>query len=397
MKPSRVTVVVVALWLGLAGRPAGQQAAQEQSTATAVPIQTAIDQLVSFDFETRTEAARTLRRAPAAEVVPALARAARQHSDSYVRYRALVLLAGFGDASAQSTMQLLMGDRNDRLRAVIYGWFEHHPDPDVVPALIAALDREQSEFVRPSLTRALAAAHANPAARRAIEPLIVSGEDYFRGAVIEALGDYQVAWARPAIEKVAQLDGPLQDDSILALGKIGDRASIPVLAELQKSAPPRTQTSLVAASCLITRECDSALDYLDKTLRFAEADLEYQTLLRSAAFALGALARRGNARALTILLDVGEPSTDPARAAIGLAVGHVALRNPTLILDVFEQRASLEPAAALLLDSFDMLSEDFEEERFFVEIRRAYWAAPEGPTGDARRRVAQALIEKLEF
>ena len=41
-----------------------------------------------------------------------------------------------------------------------------------------------------------------------------------------------------------------------------------------------------------------------------------------------------------------------------------------------------------------MLSEDFEEERFFVEMRRAYWAAA---AGSARRRVTEALIQKLEF
>ncbi|NQW02841.1 MAG: HEAT repeat domain-containing protein [Acidobacteria bacterium] len=358
------------------------------------PIATAIDQLVSFDFAIRTEAARTLRRAPAGDVVPALAGAARQHSDSYVRYLALVLLAGFGDASAESTMRLLMGDPNDRLRAVIYGWFEHHPSREMLPTLVAALDREQSEFVRPALTRALVAAHREPAARAAVEPLILAGEDYFRGSVIDALGDYQVSWARAAIADVAKLDGPLQDDSILALGKIGDRASLPGLAVLQKTAGPETQTSLAAASCLITRECDAALDYLAKTLAFAADDPQHQPLLRSTAFALGALARRGERRALAILLTVGEPAGDPARAAIGLAVGHVALRNAGIILDVLETRTSVESAGDLLLDGFDMLSEDFEEEGFFVQIRKAYWAAPEG---SARRRVAQALIDKLEF
>jgi hypothetical protein len=41
-----------------------------------------------------------------------------------------------------------------------------------------------------------------------------------------------------------------------------------------------------------------------------------------------------------------------------------------------------------------MLEEDFEEERFFVTVRRAYWKAPEGsPT----RKVTNALIQKLEF
>ena len=54
----------------------------------------------------------------------------------------------------------------------------------------------------------------------------------------------------------------------------------------------------------------------------------------------------------------------------------------------------MRAAIELLRDAFDMLSEDFEEERFYVEVRRAYWAA--------RRRigapqVTEALIQKLEF
>ncbi|MCC7185694.1 MAG: hypothetical protein IT185_05600, partial [Acidobacteria bacterium] len=117
-------------------------------------------------------------------------------------------------------------------------------------------------------------------------------------------------------------------------------------------------------------------------------------LLRSTGFSLAVLATRGSTAAFTSLLDVAEPSVDPARAALALAVGHVALRNPTVILDTLESRATRDKAIEVLRDAFDMLSEDFEEERFFVEIRRAYWAAPEG---SPRRAVAQALIDKLEF
>lgn len=354
----------------------------------------AIDELVSFDFATRTEAARTVRRTAAAEAVPALASAALTHKDGYVRYRALVLLAGYGDASAGATMRKLLADPNDRIRAVTYGWFEHHPSAETVSALIAALGREQSEFVRPALTRALSASQSDPAVQKALEPLIMRGEDYFRGSVIEALGDYQAAWARESIEKVAMLAGPLQDDAILALGKIGSRDSLPALATLQKGAGNDTQPSLAVAQCLITKDCTAHLEYLTKTVTFAAADPKFQTLVRSAAFALGTLARRGDKQALNVLLDAGEPSRDPARAALALAVGHVALRNPAVVLDVLETRNTLDASATLLQDAFDMLSEDFEEERFFVEIRRAYWAAAEG---SPRRRVAQALIDKLEF
>ncbi|HUR20396.1 MAG TPA: HEAT repeat domain-containing protein [Vicinamibacterales bacterium] len=365
-----------------------------QSAASQPSLSKAIDELVSFDFKTRTEAARVVRRAPAAQAVPALTAAAVTHKDGYVRYKALVLLAGYGDTSAGATMRKLLADPNDRVRAVTYGWFEHHPNPEVVSALIAALGREQSEFVRPALTRALAASQSQPAVQKALEPLIMRGEDYFRGSVIEALGDYQAAWAREAIAQVAMLSGPLQDDAIVALGKIGSRESLPVLATLQKAARDETQPSLAVATCLITRDCAPHLEYLAKTMAFSAADSKNQTLLRSASFALGALARRGDKQALAVLLDAGEPSRDPARAAIALAVGNVALRNPTVVLEVLENRKSLDLSATLLQDAFDMLSEDFEEERFFVEIRRAYWAAPEG---SARRRVTQALIDKLEF
>ena len=99
-------------------------------------------------------------------------------------------------------------------------------------------------------------------------------------------------------------------------------------------------------------------------------------------------------RALTVLLDAGEPSKDPVRAAVALAVGHVALRNAGLLLSVLETRKTLDQTTDLMLDALDMLSEDFEEERFFVEIRRLYWAAAEG---SVTRRVAQALIDRLEF
>jgi len=59
-----------------------------------------------------------------------------------------------------------------------------------------------------------------------------------------------------------------------------------------------------------------------------------------------------------------------------------------------ETRANREPAIKLVRDAFDLLAEDFEEERFYVNIRRAFWAAPEA---SPRRQAAQALIDILEF
>ena len=41
-----------------------------------------------------------------------------------------------------------------------------------------------------------------------------------------------------------------------------------------------------------------------------------------------------------------------------------------------------------------MLEEDFEEERFFVLVRRTYWQAA---AASPARKVAEALIQTLEF
>ena len=61
---------------------------------------------------------------------------------------------------------------------------------------------------------------------------------------------------------------------------------------------------------------------------------------------------------------------------------------------IVETRADLRESALVLRDAFDMLEEDFEEERFFATVRRAYWLAAEG---SAARKFAETLIQVLEF
>jgi HEAT repeat protein len=362
---------------------------------SAADLAAAIDRLGSFDLPARIDASRTIRRAASATVVPLLAQAARQHRDGYVRYRALVLLAGFGDASAAGLMRDLMSDPNDRLRIVVYGWFEHHPDPAVLPALIAALEREQSEFVRPALLRALAAHSTDSRAQAAAAPLIVRGQDFFRGALIVGLGNYKATFAVPAIREVAKLDGPLQDDSVTALGEIGDASVHALLADLQRSGPREVQPSIAAALALLGFNVAANEDYLKKSLTFAVSSGSNQPLLRGVAHALAVLAIRDKPDALTALLDAGIPSNDPARAPIALALGLVALRNPPMLLDGLQPRADQAGALALLQEAFDMLSsEDYELERFYVAVRRVYWSSS---PDSARRRLAEALIQKLEF
>jgi HEAT repeat protein len=383
--------VVGAAWAPVARTPLPQ--AKEITTAAAA--QAAVKQLSSLDHPVRTEAARALRRAPAEIVVPALAAAVRTDPDEYVRYRALTLLSAFPGPLPGEVMRDIRGDRNDRLRMVAYGWYEDHPDPAVLPALIEGFQKEQSEFVRPALTRALAAQSKDSRAREVLAPTVLRGADFFRGAVIEALGDYGGTFAIQDIKSVALLEGPLQDDAITALGRLKDPTMVPVLAGLQRTAKPHIQPTISAALCLLGRACDATETYLKEALEFAAESGDQQLLLRSAAHGASLLAVEGRKGALRALFDVGvKAKTDALRAPVALAIGVVALRQPMMILEMVETRQDAKAVLGLLQDAFDMLSEDFKEEQFFVAIRKAHW---EAPADSPRRRAAEALIQALEF
>jgi HEAT repeat protein len=377
-------------------QPAPKQPARAdaQPAVTSAQVQASIDTLGSTDYPIRATSARTIRRAEAAVAVPSLLQAVKQHKDEYVRFRALVVLAGFNDPRTRDVMALAIADKNDRLRTVAYGYFERNPDKAMAPALLAQLASEQSEFVRPSLTRALAAHGDDPKVRHAMETLVMQGQAFFRSVVIEALGDHRGTYAVKPIVEVAKTDGPLQDDAALALGKIGDKSVLPVLAALQRSAPRESQPSVAAAICLLGVNCASHLPYIVESLRFSIATIGFQPLVRSSASALAMLAGAGRTEALTELITQGAATEDPVRAPVALAVGTVALRNTPLLLKVLENASLQDPAIELLREAFDMLEEDFEEERFFAAVRRAYW---QSPAGSPARAVADTLVKKLEF
>ena len=361
---------------------------------TGEQVKAAIGRLGNLEFAERTEAARTVRRAGAAVAVPQLSEAARSHKDGYVRFRALVLLSGFNAPNTREVMTSVLTDKNDRLRAVAYAYFAHHTDPLALPRLLEALAHEESEFVRPALTRAIVAHGTDPRARETVIALIMKGQDFFRSAVIEAVGDYKIAYAFTPLTEIAKLDGPLQDDAVIALGKTGEKRALETFAALQRTAPKTVQPAIAAAICLLGVNCASHLGYLVESLKFGIAEIGYQELVRNSASGLAALAVNGTEEAATTLIELGSPTRDPARAAIALALGTVALRNTRLLLKVIEQQADPAPALELLREAFDMLEEDFEEERFFALVRRTYWQAA---AGSPTRKTAEALIRKLEF
>ena len=357
-------------------------------------IRAAIDKLGDLDYAVRMGAGRTIRRAPTAPAVTALLQAVSEHADGYVRFRALTLLTGYNDPRTVDAMTSAMTSPNDRLREVAYGYFEINPNPALAPKLLAALDKEEGEFVRPALIRALAAIPKDPKVAEVLMRDAMRGVDFFRSTVIEAIGDYKVTAAMPRLVEIAKLEGPLQDDAATAIGKIGDKSQLGILAVMQQSAPKETQPAVAAAICLMGTNCSSHIGYLEKTLKFADTYPGYQDLLRGAASGLGNIARQGNEEALRILFDVGIPSQDPVRAPVTLAIGLVALRNTPLMLKTLQARPDQAAAVGIVAEAFDMLEEDLEEERFFVAVRKAYWAAPDGsPT----RKLCEALINKLDF
>src|SRR4051794_36938203 len=101
-----VCVLCVAPAAGEQGaQPPPAQEPPAPQTVPAAQLQSAIDLLGKLDYATRAKASRTIRRAPAAQAVPALIRAVSDHADGYVRYRALVLLTGFNDPRAIDSMR----------------------------------------------------------------------------------------------------------------------------------------------------------------------------------------------------------------------------------------------------------------------------------------------------
>ena len=260
-------------------------------------------------------------------------------------------------------------------------------------ALLDALEREQAEFVRPALIRAIAAHGADPKVQAVLKREVMRGVDFFRSAVIEALGTHKAAYAMDEIAKIALLDGPLQDDAVRAIGQIGDKRGLPTLVTVQRTGSRELQPTVAAAICGLGSNCDGHARFVRESLDFAAHNLGYQELARSSATALADLAAIGRAEALPALFALGMPSNDPVRAPIALATGQAVMRDPGQLLALVPSLPR-QDATLLLRDAFDMLEEDYAEERFFATVRRQYWAASPDAPG---RAAAQILITALEF
>ena len=383
----------VLLWLILSVGFGWTQTTEDQ-------LHEAIDQLAEFDYAVRVEASRALRRADPDVVHPVLLHAVEHHQDSYVQFRSLVLIYGLDLPDVDKVFSGALNSSNDRVRASAYEYFETFPSPDVGSQLLAALDTETSEFVRPYLVRALAANDDDSSVRERLVQDIHRGQSYFHGAVIEALGDHRALYAVDSLIPLIAEDGPFRDDALLALGKIGDRRVIQPLRQLQRDSDAKIQPIVSAAACLLDVGCDGQLSYIVDTLRYGiePSNENNQELIRNASIALSVLAPDGQQRALDALFELGVNASESVRAPIALALGKVALRNPQIVqntlVDAANEATMPEAELLLLRDAFDMLDEDFAEERFYVLMRQGYW---EGFGSAKARAVAAAVIRVLEF
>jgi len=363
--------------------------APRELLAQTADLRASVARLADLDYATRTTAARQVRRAPAPDAVIALSAAVRTSPDQFVRYRALVLLTGFEARGTPALMQSLMADRNDRVREVVYRWYELHPDPALAGSLLASLETEQAEFVRPALVRAVAALGDDPAVQRALVAETGRGLDFFRSAVIEALGRARARWAVPALTAMLQIDGPLRDYAAIALGRIRDGEALPAIQALPTT-PPEAAMAPLAARCLLGDDCPARIAALTEAVssRLAKADT-----VRAGVTALSAVALESDAalEALVTLASIGAVRDE---AVAGL--GGVALRDPQWLLEWLDNGPAdrRDTVIPLLREAFDRFEEDFAEEQFYAAARASYWKAAEG---SGTRTLMATIIDKLDF
>ena len=383
--PSRVTLLLLIGLIAASSRPSTAQA------PPATDLKALVGNLSSLDYATRRDAARLIRRAPATDAVPALIDAVRRHSDEYVRNRAFIVLSSFNDKGTGDLVRTLVGDRNDRLRESAFKWLELHPDPTLVPTLLGALQTEVAEFVRPALIGALAAVDQDAQVQRALVAEAGRGLDFFRSAVIDALGRRHATYAVDAIAPITRNEGPLQRDAVLAIGRIGGPKADTIFGSLT-TVPADVQVTVRAATCLAGKDCGTHVPALVTTATAASAR---PAVVRAAIAGLSVVAEAGNVAALQALLDLGAraPALD---GEVALGFSALALRRPSAVLDWLDsaQEPARNRAVGLLKDGFASLEDDFAEEQFYAATRAMYWQAAENsPT----RALAAMIIQRLEF
>ncbi len=217
------------------------------------------------------------------------------------------------------------------------------------------------------------------------------GLDFFRSAVIDALGRHRAVYAVDGIAATSRLEGPLQDDALLALGRIGGTRATTALNEFTSGTPEAAQM-IRGVRCLIGEMC---AEHIAALVAAASSDEGRPTTVRGAIDALEAVAQNRNEAALAALVTLAAQQS-ALRERVAVAFASVALRQPDWVVERISaaDESTRESAITMLKDGFDSLEEDFDEEQFFAAVRAGYWRAGDG---SAARTLAATLIQRLEF
>jgi hypothetical protein len=192
---------------------------------------------------------------------------------------------------------------------------------------------------------------------------------------------------------VAKLQGPLQDDAVLAVGRIGGARALAILTSVAAESPaPGLVLTIRAAQCMAGEQCDATIKTIVESVTTPSVAA---AVLRAGLSGLTAIAASGNQAAMAALVNLGgRGGVVRDQAAIGL--GTVAVTDPDFMIAWLDRASqpSRDAAIALLKDGFDDLEEDFGEEQFFAAARAIYWKAADGSD---TRSLASLLIQRLEF
>ena len=237
--------------------------------------------------------------------------------------------------------------------------------------LLAALDKEHGEFVRPALVRALAA-HGVDArrsarvgrrccARSAAARTSSAAPSSRRSATTRR------AYAFDALAAIAKLDGPLQDDAALALGKIGDKRALERWPRCSRPRRRRRSRRSRRRSVCSASTATSHESYLVETLKFADSNPAFRSCCAAPRPASARSRWPADPTAVDALFDGRHPvATIRPRAGRAGAGDRRAAQHAADAVDCSRSIPTATRAIALLAEGFDMLEEDLDKERFFA-------------------------------
>ena len=302
-------------------------------------------------------------------------------------YRALVLLTAFKRSRhARPDARADPRSQRPRARGRIQVARSAIPTRSWPAPLSWSLQTEESEFVRPGARRrcrALSAAITT--VQRAMIGEIGGGLDFFRSAVIEALGRHRARHTRvDGIAATSKLQGPLQDDALL--GTRSNRRDCARRAAIRPSSPAGHRSSRTddpwrpmsdwRELCARARSLRSWLPRLSPT---KETDARSR---ECASMRSRPVAQNRNEAALSALFRLAKMQRPPRerRRRLWPAWRFVSLTGPSRRrLNAADGPTTRKSAITMLKDGFDSLEEDFDR-RAVLRIRasRGYWRAPDG-------------------